>query len=435
MFDKLWIVICLIAVTVVGYAINRDMNLIEHPVGDLRNRVAGARLQKDGYIPYIYEWQNGDEKKYFDSEGDYSSVINEITATPFFHILLYPLVNFSIVNIFRIWTAFQYVMLLCMGFICWKFAQTSLQKKLVIITCILLFFTEAWMNSVVSGQLYLLIPFLLGTFLFCLWKNKAFYAFIAGLCAISLVLVRPNAAFVFLPFLFLLRITNFRQLGLFMIAPAMFTLYILGNEHQRNLWIEYKIIVSAHAKAHQINGPELQKIIKGQDNTDKNKANVRGGRVFYSENGNFFVLVRNITGIKLSVAFLILTTFIFIGVLLFLFLKSDACNSRSIYIYCIFGACLYMISDLLSPIHRHQYYTVQWFLSLLLAAALYRKRLSGIYVILTTGLFLNIVNTTLIKMEHTLGEYLWLVALLILVFKYNSNTNNQTQNRFKPTSC
>lgn len=420
MLNRSWIFIGIMTVAAVCYAIYRDANLITNPSGDLRNRIVGARLQKDGHIPYMYKWQSGDEMKYFDSEGDYSSEINAITATPFFHTLLYPLTGFKIIDIFRIWAAFQYIMLFCLGFICWRFACTTVQRRIVIVTCILLIFTEAWMNSIVSGQLYLMIPLLYGCFLFCVWKNNSFYSIIAGLFAVSLVLVRPNTLFIFLPFLVFIKGTTLRQICLFLIVPALFMLYILGSEHQRDLWISYKATVVAHTKSHQRDKHEIPKMLQDQTDLDHNTSTAR--RIFYSENGNFFVLVKKLTGIKLSATFLMLATFIVVALLLALFLKTSSNNHRSLYICGIFGACLYMIADLFSPIHRHQYYTVQWFFPLLLAAALYQKRWTAIYIILAIGLFLNIINTPLIKMEHTLGEYMWLVALLILAFVYNATT-------------
>lgn len=80
-----------------------------------------------------------------------------------------------------------------------------------------------------------------------------------------------------------------------------------------------------------------------------------------------------------------------------------------------------MINDLFSPIHRYQYYTVQWFCVLLLAAAGYQRQYQAIYVALATGLLLNIINTPYLKMEHTMGEYIWLLALLLLVFRYKDH--------------
>ncbi|MGN6435594.1 MAG: glycosyltransferase 87 family protein [Agriterribacter sp.] len=378
----------------------------------------GARFQKDGYIPYDYKWKKGDERKYFDSEGDYSVEINGITATPFLHMLLYPLTGFSIKSIFKIWTAFQYIMLLCMGIICYRFAYTSVQRKLVVVGCVLFLFTEAWVNAIATGQLYLLIPFLFGCFLFCLLQKNGFYSFAMGLLAISLVLIRPNAIFIFLPFLWLLKTAKNRQVVFFVIAPGLLILWIVLDQQQRNLWLSYKSAVSTHVKMHQGEGPQRIDNVPFEHQENTNDARLSDDRIFYSENGNLFVVVKRIIGVKLSTSFLVVATFAVIIILCAAFMKNRFDDGYLLYIYGIFGTCLYMISDLLSPIHRHQYYTVQWFFALLLSAAIFRKEFKAIYICLGIGLLLNIINTPLIKMEHTIGEYLWLIALLFLSYMY-----------------
>jgi hypothetical protein len=85
-----------------------------------------------------------------------------------------------------------------------------------------------------------------------------------------------------------------------------------------------------------------------------------------------------------------------------------------IIVTAIFGFCLYMISDFLSPILRAQYYGVQWAFPLLLLAAFYDKRLWIVYLLLLVGLLLNITNTPYLKMRHTIGELIILFTLLWL---------------------
>ncbi|MBX2925053.1 MAG: DUF2029 domain-containing protein [Chitinophagaceae bacterium] len=414
MLVKLWsiagIIICLAGLC---YTIYRDAGLQkDSSIGDLRNRVAGARLQKDGLIPYMYKWKKGDELKYFDVYGDYSDEIGAITGTPFFHSLLYPITGFKETTISKIWTAIQYLMLIVIVWVARNFGATALQKRMVVIGGMLFLFTEAWVYSIASGQIYLVIPFLFSICMFCLRQKKEFYFFLAGLLAVSLILVRPNTAFIFLPFLLLLKKITFRQGIGFVIAPLLFLIYISGSPHQRSLWTKYKVVVSEHIKMHQNarHEPAQSGIHKGIVSST--------GRIFYSENGNFFVLVKKITGLGVSVSFLIAASLVIIMTLCALFIKINLKQNSSLYICSIFGACLYMISDLFSPIHRHQCYTVQWFFPVLLAAAGYQRRYLGIYIMIGVGLLLNIINTPFMKMEHTIGEYIWLIALLMLTFVY-----------------
>ncbi len=80
----------------------------------------------------------------------------------------------------------------------------------------------------------------------------------------------------------------------------------------------------------------------------------------------------------------------------------------------IFGFCLYMVSDFLSPVLRAQYYGLQWAFPLLLLAAYFDKRQGVIYIWLIAGFLLNIVNTPYLKMRHSIGELIILFTLLWL---------------------
>jgi hypothetical protein len=78
------------------------------------------------------------------------------------------------------------------------------------------------------------------------------------------------------------------------------------------------------------------------------------------------------------------------------------------------GFCLFMLSDLFSPVYRHQYYAVQWMFPVMLAAALYQPTRIKIYAAIAVGVLLNILNAAAIPMEHTAGEYIMLVAFIVL---------------------
>jgi hypothetical protein len=105
-----------------------------------------------------------------------------------------------------------------------------------------------------------------------------------------------------------------------------------------------------------------------------------------------------------------------LGVLGAFFLRHRGAGEYTLPQVAILGYCLYMISDLFSPITRWQYYTVQWLFPLLLAAAVYDRRDKWAFLLLMTGLGLNIINIDRIGIEHSLGEYLMLAALISLSF-------------------
>jgi Na+-transporting methylmalonyl-CoA/oxaloacetate decarboxylase beta subunit len=73
-----------------------------------------------------------------------------------------------------------------------------------------------------------------------------------------------------------------------------------------------------------------------------------------------------------------------------------------------------MLSDLFSPLLRHQYNTLQWIFPLLLIAAVLKPGKWPVIGLLLAGMLLNIVHIPHVKMQNTMGEYLILLVLLTL---------------------
>jgi hypothetical protein len=138
----------------------------------------------------------------------------------------------------------------------------------------------------------------------------------------------------------------------------------------------------------------------------------------YSENGNIFVLYYSIFKQKVPVNYLYLGALFSIATLLMLYYFSMRPHFTLPDI-AILASCLYMITDLFSPIFRHQYNTVPWIFPLLIAGTLYKPSYKWIYVLLVSGILLNIINLSVLKMEHTIGEYLFLSVLLYFIFVRN----------------
>src|SRR5438445_9849442 len=94
-----WFIFLTICAAVLAYALYRDIRVEQRYYGsDLRNRVVGARLIKDGRSPYFYKWRIADGVRYYDPDNfdpdncEHDS-ISVITATPFFHHLLSPIAD------------------------------------------------------------------------------------------------------------------------------------------------------------------------------------------------------------------------------------------------------------------------------------------------------------------------------------------------------
>jgi hypothetical protein len=333
-------------------------------------------------------------------------------------------------------------MLVIMALAALSMATTLWQKLAVMALAVSFFFTEGWIHLIVAGQLYLFIPFLAMLFYFFLSKSKyAASTFAAGLCAVCLILIRMNSVLFFLPFLFIAGRFTLCYKIIFLVPVLLLLTYSFGNSFQRNLWMEYGQNISEQIKMHQGEYLPLQNNEKdphftsweGWNMKQVQKENAAKPFIVYSENGNVFVLARELLGVKLSVAFLTAASFSIIFLILILFYFFRRPSGFDIYNLAILGFCLYMLSDLFSPVYRHQYYTVQWFFPLFLAATGFVKKYKLIYIAMATGIVLNITNLPFIKMEHTIGEYIIFASLLLLAFVYNNPLQLKSNHSFLPS--
>lgn len=415
-------VICLL------FAIYRDIGYQKFYPGDLRNRVVGARLQKDGRSPYFYKWKTGEGTRYYDISNFDSFKVSNITASPFFHDLLYPVVELPQKTIAYLWLIIEYILYLSLVVIAFSMAGTVWQKAAVLLVAISFLFTYAWLGHVVSGQYYLLIPFLIMTCYVYIRDYKSITAAIfAGVFAVSVVLIRPNSVLIFIPLLFITGRFNIRYKVAFLIPVLLFIGYSTASPVQRLYWVDYKNSLIEQLKIHQNLNPEQQKNDRdpgfekweGWNKKEIETAMSRFETINHFEQGNVFVIVRIMSGTKLSPRVLSILT---VGSILMLILIYFFVNRKYVLTLeslFLLGFSFFMISEFLSPIHRAQYQGVEWLFPLLLIASEIQKKYWIFYVVLGVGIVLNIINLNFMKMEHTIGEYLILIFVLILSFIYN----------------
>ena len=406
-------------------ALIRDLAVEQTGTIDLRNRVVGARLQMDGKAPYMYKWVAGDDTLRYYNEVNRIGVSNS-TATPFFHTLLYPIANLPQRTISYIWLFVEYALLFISGLLAWRLAGNNRQKIAVAITIALFLFTEAWKNHIALGQLYLFIPCLAMIFYYCVRKRDNYVAaFFAGLFAIVLVLIRPNALVFFIPFLFLISNYSRKYLAVLLIPVVMAPACYFSFKKNRDWLKSYTYSVQEAIKGHQSffyprKPPQPIKMAPLSEWEGWKKAAIDSMNIViqphrYSEHGNVFVVYRAITKKHMPVRVMNLLSALFILVFAGICFRLRKTQQHiELPNIAILGFCLYMISDLFSPVWRHQYYTTQWLFPLLLATAVYHKTNKRLYALLLAGLLLNILNTSYMKMEHTIGEYLMLFTLLYL---------------------
>jgi hypothetical protein len=423
----------LITMIFVAVAFQRDLIYKNSYTGDLRNRVVGARLIYDGKLPYFYNWKVTDGTRYYDPSSFTGTGVSNRSASPMFHELVIPICNFPQAQITDIWFYLEYFSYLIIILISLLLAKNYKLKLLVWAASLAFLFTDAWKSHISAGQLYLFIPLLcsLFTYLFVKWKNT--YSFLlCGFIAALLVLIRPNFIIFFLPFVLVLKQFKLKNIVALILPFLLFITWIFTDPFQHAIWKEYFSFVKESIYWHQRDGvnPATSGIntnvryerwegIVSQGLNETGPVNIT---LPHSENGNFFVIYNKLFPNRISTLALSITCCSLI-ILLLLFFYTVSRGSLSLsnhaYLIMIFGFCLYMLSDLFSPIYRHQYYTVQWFFTVLLFLGMPKKLFERKYVVLVlTGVFLNMINIPFLKMEHTLGEYLILFSLLLFSFTY-----------------
>jgi hypothetical protein len=420
----IWSLAAIAAALIVGYAVQRDIRYDrEYPL-DLRNRVVGARLVKDGREPYFYKWRIKDGIRYYDHCNIGSATCSNITASPFFLHLLFPIADLPEATLSRYWLVFEYLILILNTCICLTVATTFAQKKTVLTCAVLFLLTNAWKQHVANGQMYLFIPLLASLFYMCARRKMAWvWGALAGLCAACLILTRINAVFLFLPFLLILPAYDRRWRIAFCVAPLALGGWTLLNSHERGLWLSYSRNIGDHIKADQRlpiptqhNDPDPKyahwegvDVVAAQKITNAETDTIR------SENGNIKTLYELVVGHRIPIPALMIICVGGVGAaLLFFCLRNRPFTRISLEQAVLFGYALYMFSDFCSPVSRYQYPTVQWLFPLLLAAAILNGKQRAARWWLLAGLLMNILHIPYWKMRNTSGEYIFLAVLLVL---------------------
>lgn len=418
-----WALLAVATIAVLLYTVQRDLRYEESNSSDLRNRVVGARLIKDGRSPYFYKWRTGDPVRYYNPSDFDSFKVSAATASPFFHHLLSPLVEFPQSCLSPIWLCLEFMLFTGLAIFAFSLAATTVQQWIVVVCSLLFLFTNAWMMHVYKGQLYICIPFLSMLFFFCMRKDQhPGFALAAGTVAASLVLIRVNTILYLVPFLFLLRFYTRRWRLAFFLPILLLAAWTLGNRQEWRLWQDYRSQVSEwtgiyHGDPHttQQNSPDPAYIKwEGLDMETNWKLQSTLPK-FYMEDSSIFQFVNSVFHRRIPLAFLgMAAAGIIVALILLFYFRNRPFRKEDIPGIAIFGFCLYMLSDLFSPIYRYQYFAVQWIFPLLLAASSFQPRRKVPYGLLLTGLLLNCIHLSFIKMENTLGEYMILAGLLVL---------------------
>lgn len=427
--NRLWLIAFLfLGVTSFFWCIYRDVHIERQHPNDLRNRIVGSRLQLDGLSPYFYHWKPADGIRYYDMHNAWPTLqISNITATPFFHQLLYPVANLQQRTISKIWLVFEYLVLLLMVGLALRLSEQPQQKWAVVATGLLFLHCYAWRTGIEQGQMYILIPLLAFLFYtFISGKPSLPYAVAAGVISASLLLIRPNTILFFLPFLLLAPRYKLTYKMVFAASATVVFLAAFGSSHSRLYWSDYRKALNEHVKSQHDLAPLQTKnppVPVLEQYEGWNQKQIRQARLFpyhdrTNEQGNVFVILNMLLHIKIPVWMLSLLSVIFMSTLCILFYRTcKQSGELSIYTVSLLGFYLYMASDLFSPVHRANYNAGQWVFPLLLTASAYSS-IRKIYVAgIIGGLLLNSMPVYLFPMRHSVGEYILFASLLgILLF-------------------
>src|SRR5579871_115731 len=301
-----YILMAVALILVLSFCINRDINIEKSYPSDLRNRVIGARLQMDGKLPYFYKWKTQDGLRYYDPSQIDTTYANSITASPFFHHLLYPIANLPQREISRIWLAIIYVMLFCCLTIAFLLAKTIVQRWACVIILICFLFTDGWTSLIMKGQLYMLIHFCCFIIFICLRKRqKMIFMLLAGVFSGILIFSRPTAILFFLPFISQIKKYKMSELVAFLIPILVFIGYSTFNTNERNFWIEYYHSINAQIKLHQATSnmlPGRYNPVQYQNWEGWNQDSIRKAKapIIHGEVSNIAAVVRNIFHVNIS---------------------------------------------------------------------------------------------------------------------------------------
>jgi hypothetical protein len=412
----------LTAITIVVSVAIKDFDATKNKYWDLEFRLAGARLLNQGYNPYFL-LKKKDNNPNVDSipccnlPKGIPIAPTSSTAPPFVHYLLIPISYLPLQQAGAIWTGILYLMMLLLTIVAIKSATNSNQVAVVITSSLLFLLTPAWNHQAMAGQIYITMPLLCLLFVYAFSRVPSIEcAVVAGMIAAIIVLIRPNTLVFFPLFIFLQKKWTKKNLISFYTTIVVICLLVFMPRSQISLWKSYQKNLNEQILVHQRPMP-LQNIENKNTLSPGIKISPKKNKVENrdSENGNFFAVYEQFfhKKIPLNILYLLTIAGVF-SIALVYYLYHRKQNSYTIENISFASYALYMTTDFFSPIYRHQYYTVQWLFPLLLAAALYDKIKKVPLILLAVGLFLNVTTMRFIPMRHTIGEYLFLVACLLL---------------------
>lgn len=441
--NKIWYRLFFFSIICAGIiSLYNDIKLQDTYPTDLRNRIVGSRIMKDGLSPYFYHWQQGDSIRYFEPltltmmEG---LKISTCTSTPFFHLLLEPIADLPQVQLNILWMAAQYFMLLaCLYLIANTTPFSSDPNKILLgITLVLFTYCYGWRFHTSSGQNYIFISFFASLLYFCMKNSKALvFIVLAGFSAAALVLLKLITAFILLPFIFFPK--RFLAVGISSLAALLlYLLFCITNLNQLKNWQDYFASSVQHEAMHRSHLEaipfankaivlitpqkkpasllQFEGVLSNNDYPNKAKEKLMLG----NEYGSFFYLYYLVNKKQASNLLLIGLGLFSVIILMLPMLQLYKKNNQVLEIEELFllGFIFYRIIEFLLPVPLQMYQWATWLFPLLLFVKTQRQAFSWSSIFVFIGLVFNLFIIPKISFYHTIGQFIILGGFIIFIYR------------------
>lgn len=378
---------------------------------DLRNRVVGARLLKEGLDPYFFKWSEEYPETLLDPMDNPENGVSRVTVPPTVLALHLPLawLPYSVQR--TAWLFAQWLMLLGSIFLFARCAPSRGLAAAAWLAGLLFSATPFWRFHVERGQVYVLYAFLAALSYWLYLRRGRNAAFAAGLALGALAALRPTFIFMAVPLLVFRKWKALAGLACGVIAMALLCLPLTGV----SAWRSYAEAMRRHEGDNLgLNQPigslYGDREIEGMDNLRSylDSAPVNTSVQWYFR----YRLQMDMTSEPLAAMMAAAVLIIALSMMLF---RDRAASVTVMY---MLGSLTVLVSEYFLPAVKPSYVNVLWLLPLELAvleghafALLRRWKQMVALLMMAAGIYFN-VAVFWYKGDALLAEALVLLAFL-----------------------
>lgn len=371
---------------------------------DLRSRIVGSRvMQETNQSPYFYRWQEGDDIRLKDPDPSMDllkdTIVSRVTVTPALLIMQKPLAkqDYSFIKYF--WFFFQLLAFIVVFAVFYYKAHNKTAKYMLGFAALLWFFSMPWRDHLMTGQVYVLYPFIL-TLAYLLADSKVkYFKIFAGVLIGLFVFVRPT--FILFAFPLLLNKEYKFILGGLCGIIIGFLFFVLPDT---SVWYSYQEAMSywASMDTHQHNSEMVQAL--GALQVEPNWIS------------SIQHIVHFAFKIELNTIHLLTLFTAFVGFVI-LFLRKKICK-LSLQDTFLFAAFLIITADFFLPAARFNYYAIQWIFPLFLILSRYKGIFTNVHVLIAFGIIFQLFSLAcFFDYNNYIGEVFFIFAVILFIKK------------------